>query len=335
MNVDTSKLRETLGGNSFYSVYRQCPRKFFFRYVLGYRPLPDHSPTALALGSAGHEALYMWWKEGNKETALEHGMDVLEALNVQNKDKEPCKERLAAGFLGAIAELEELLGEGWEVVEYEKTHVCAEYDIEIAYKPDVILKKDSEYLIVDYKWTSRTPNEYDAGVRNSEQPYLYMWQYGLENNIKSVNIFWRTLVIQTKYYKTKPVLVDVELMPEILQDESRVMEYEGKLALDTSGDIIRSMSSLEDLFKSVYEGVKLFENTPRQGPYLFPRNVSRDCNTCPFVGYCSSLTYRVSEIGANAYKLPFELDEWKLKGYTDYYFQNGKLPEQYIKEDEQ
>lgn len=54
------------------SVFRTCPRKFYFQYVKGLGS--KHTPEPLVRGGAIHKALATWYTEGNSERAIQSAL---------------------------------------------------------------------------------------------------------------------------------------------------------------------------------------------------------------------------------------------------------------------
>lgn len=54
--------------NTMISAYRECPRKFFFRHNNGWTG-DGGTAIELVFGLAWHEAMNVWWTNGNVQEA--------------------------------------------------------------------------------------------------------------------------------------------------------------------------------------------------------------------------------------------------------------------------
>lgn len=93
------EMRESPAGRSVMSLYQECPRKFYFRYVLGWRAKDISDP--LALGSAVHEAQEVFYKNNfNYSKCFDRGMEVIMDLNPLLKEKVASALHIWNGFIG-------------------------------------------------------------------------------------------------------------------------------------------------------------------------------------------------------------------------------------------
>jgi len=80
------EMRESSAGNSIMSLFQSCPRKFYFRYVLGWRDTRLTDP--LAMGSAIHEAQECFYKNNfNYNMCIDRGLEVINDLNPLLREK--------------------------------------------------------------------------------------------------------------------------------------------------------------------------------------------------------------------------------------------------------
>lgn len=68
---------ESRSGFHYINLYQCCPRKFYLRYVKGWKPI--HTPAPLIQGSAFHEGKATWYKKKSEKQAIEMGLAVVES----------------------------------------------------------------------------------------------------------------------------------------------------------------------------------------------------------------------------------------------------------------
>lgn len=80
MATDNEELRESSAGNSIISLFMECPRKWYFRYVLGWRTTGISIP--LCVGSAVHEGQEVFYKNNfNFDKGFDRAMQVINDLD--------------------------------------------------------------------------------------------------------------------------------------------------------------------------------------------------------------------------------------------------------------
>lgn len=93
------EMRESPAGRSVMSLYQECPRKWYFRYVLGWRAKALADP--LALGSAVHEAQEVFYNTNfNYDKCIDRGLEVIKDLNPLLTDKLASALHIWHGFIG-------------------------------------------------------------------------------------------------------------------------------------------------------------------------------------------------------------------------------------------
>lgn len=70
------KRRESASGFHYANLYQCCPRKFYLRYIKGWRP--KYVPMPLVQGSAFHEGKAVWYRKKSEKQAIQAGLDVLD-----------------------------------------------------------------------------------------------------------------------------------------------------------------------------------------------------------------------------------------------------------------
>lgn len=93
------EMRESPAGRSVMSLYQECPRKWYFRYVLGWRTNTLTDP--LAMGSAVHEAQEVFYENNfDYGKCIDRGLEVINDLNPLLKDKVASALHIWNGFIG-------------------------------------------------------------------------------------------------------------------------------------------------------------------------------------------------------------------------------------------
>lgn len=93
------EMRESPAGRSIMSLYQECPRKWYFKYVLGWKTKGVSAP--LAMGSALHEGQEVFYKENfNFSKAFDRSMEVINEIDPLLKEKTASAFHIWHGFLG-------------------------------------------------------------------------------------------------------------------------------------------------------------------------------------------------------------------------------------------
>jgi len=70
------KRQESSSGFHYINLYQCCPRKFYLRYVKGWRP--KFTPAPLIQGSAFHEGKATWYQKKSEKKAIEMAIGIVE-----------------------------------------------------------------------------------------------------------------------------------------------------------------------------------------------------------------------------------------------------------------
>ena len=84
------KRRESPSGFHYINLYQCCPRKFYLRYVKGWRP--KYTAIPLIQGSAFHEGKAAWYLKKSEKKAIEVGMGIVEESRKEFEDPEGYRE---------------------------------------------------------------------------------------------------------------------------------------------------------------------------------------------------------------------------------------------------
>lgn len=99
MTEKKEEMRESPAGRSIMSLYQDCPRKWYFRYVIGWRTTAISDP--LAMGSAVHEGQEAFYNNNfNYNKCLDRAFEVINDLNPLLKNKVASALHIWNGFTG-------------------------------------------------------------------------------------------------------------------------------------------------------------------------------------------------------------------------------------------
>lgn len=294
--VKAHSMREGLGGGHFYDTFRACPRKWFLKYVLGFKERTFGK--ALNYGSAVHEAFSEFYKDWNKDTLISVTLQRIDEardkycklIDYQN-DKNKAVDSLTEWYsrFGVSDK------ETFDVVENEQEHVgTLTNGLEFRIRPDRIMreKRTGNVYIFDTKTTGMGIVNMFNKTANSDQPTGYTKfikpKYG--DNFKG----WITDCLYSRQSRHQ-----CERSTPVTIDKDRELLWEVGL-----------MSDIEDLTNR-YELYKTGEFPPE---YLFPpRRVACSTWGCPYQSICNK---RVD--GESCHQdLGFDVDEWLENKYVD------------------
>lgn len=145
--------------NSSFCCYRNCPRKYYYRYVLGRRrPGGDYSP-ALALGTAVHDWLDWLYTEGIDERQLFS----FQPPRLPGSDLEPKEQLIATAMVAGY--LNRWQNDSWQVraalceYEFRVPLPINGVNVELAGKFDMVAWHDDNRI---YLWEHKTAGRIDG-----------------------------------------------------------------------------------------------------------------------------------------------------------------------------
>lgn len=194
--IDTSKL----------NAYNTCPRKYFFRYILGWRPtVPSHD---LLFGDAFHlglETIYNHWKTTNTNgytyDLLLKAYDVF--LNryresYPEETDEDMSPKNPENYMTTLIQYAEKYAADSFKVEYVEVagHLPVAGTFDIYFRLDTIIKEAHGYLILEHKtskWdTARWASTFDFALQLGTSQHALKALYGPDAQGIIVNgVFFR------------------------------------------------------------------------------------------------------------------------------------------------
>ena len=284
--------RESPAGYHFYSSYQDCPKKWFFKYIMGL--LPYHTGPALIYGAAIHEAMEEYYNNMNEPNIREKmvicAQNHLDSRQDEFKKPSDYQERILKAesmlnkWYDTWAEKDKL---EWDVLEVEKQH-------EIKFGPnDELLmtirvdclkrnKITREVAVFDAKTTSWSVCKAVQGCEQKDQMTAYIW------GINKVYPELKCHVAIPDIIYQRGSVVKAERPVEIYRDQFDLNAFE----LEMYGLINEISQKVEDL-----------KNYPR--PLLFPRHGAHCENYgCEYKDICRA-NIRMGDLPVG-----FTRDEW-------------------------
>lgn len=174
--------RESPSGFHFYSTYRNCPRSWYLKYVLGLRP--QFTPTPLLFGGAIHEAISVFYQNNlNLPMAVREFREQMQDRRPEYQDLEKFTDDFNRG-----QPLLEKWASRWEahdqdvykVLEVEHEHQVAlgpDNEFTFTVRPDRVLKskKTGVVYVCETKTTSWSLQRMFASTEKSDQVTSYIW----------------------------------------------------------------------------------------------------------------------------------------------------------------
>jgi hypothetical protein len=175
-------MRESPSGYHFYSLYLECPRCWYLKYVLGLKPRFTSSP--LIFGGCLHEAIETYYKQGkDNQKARRRFEETLTSRKGEYEKLDKFDEDFARGpkmldeWHKTWSRYDDDL---YEVIEIEEEHefrIGPNGDYLFTVRPDrVCRRKDSGlYEVFDVKTTSWSASRSFLGAEEGDQMTSYLW----------------------------------------------------------------------------------------------------------------------------------------------------------------
>jgi len=289
--------RESSAGSHFYGTYRDCGRKFFLKYVLGYRP--TRTAKALIFGGVMHEAIAAYYLSMQRdiEATIEFFLREL-----ADREEEFLKEEdlITSRTLGPayLKSWHTTWGEYDERI-YDVVEVEEPYEIKLGPNEDYIFtvrldrvmreKATKRYVVFDTKTTGWSLDGTFKSVNAMDQMTSYIWA------INKVHPEWNV----------------TDAIPDIIY--GRASKVEGRapsVKCERPGEIYRDSYSQAQfeigIFGTILEVSQKVDNLDEYpGEMLFPRNGS----TCAKFG-CEYLDICRTKVDPNRVPVTFDRDPW-------------------------
>lgn len=297
-------MREGLGGGHFYDLFRSCPRKWFFKYVLGLKE--RNTGKALIYGSAVHEAFSEFYKDWNKDTLIQCALERLEESRdkyFKLMDYQRDKNRAVDSLTMWYSQFGQYDRETFDILENEEEHVgTLANGLEFRIRPDRVMREKStgNVYIFDTKTTGVGVEKMFEKTEKSDQPTCYT------KFIKPLYGDQFSGWITDCLYSRQSVHRCDRSLPVVVDDD-RLNTWELGL-----------MSDIEDLTNRYW----LYKNGQLPSTYLFPpRKGACSVWGCPYSDICDK---NITE-GINHNDLGFDKDDWLENKYVDTLMSENKI----------
>ena len=284
--VKEEKRRESPSGFHFYSLYRECPRKHFIKYGLGF--VPQFTGKALIFGGSVHEAIAYYYNNWTvpADTLINRTLKAFEKDLLSRKDE----YENPADYEDDLIRGPVLLNE-WHRTWYKydkKNYRLVEVENQrqvplgpndefiLTVRPDRVFEEKSSKLkiVPDVKTTGYSIDASFKTAEAQDQMTSYLWALDkMEPKWRMGECFIDILFVRKSRAKN----------PKSLYGEPKA---------ERPGTIYRDADALDQfelgLFGTIMEVSQKYENLPDFHPeILFPRN-GKDCSmfTCPYADIC-------------------------------------------------
>lgn len=160
---------ERVFDSSAMKTFARCPRKYYWRYVRDLVP-QHYNPAPLNFGTAIHEALRVWYEEGDMEKAIKVFHAIWEDRFGDNKRTHEKGEKLLRSYADEYpSEQFKIIGEpetGWTVDILGEDYVG---------RFDLVVKWGSDYYVFDHKTASRMGSSYYNRFNPDLSTIGYTW----------------------------------------------------------------------------------------------------------------------------------------------------------------
>lgn len=283
---ELEEMRESPAGSSQLSLFAQCPRSWFYKYIRGFRHVGPVS--ALNLGSATHEAQEVFYLTGSLDKALARGQEILIKSDYDLESNE--MKRLNA-TLPAWAEaygFDDLNNESVVAVEHElNLKLFNGYTMTV--RLDALMIDEQGLFIRDTKSTGGNVSQTMRQYMHSPQPVLYIEAVNQSDIAQKETLQgWRTDIIASRVNKAS-VRVDC---------------HRSDLVMPTADRIKDVKIYYTDLTDRIASAIIAYESgTPEE--ICFPANISNCINYNRLCDHSAHCHQRPTNTPGG-----FELDPW-------------------------
>jgi len=261
------------------NLYQCCPRKFYYRFLLRWRP--KHLASPLALGSAFHEAKAAWYMGKKYKASFDVGMNVLAESKLELDNLETYNslvfrfEGLFSGWVGEFGENDHREFE-YLAVEKELKVPVRNTGFIMARRPDAVVRSRHSGLvfIMETKTSGFSHRLTSEAVYYGDQATSYLWGVEKVMGVKPYAVqpdiaYWNKQSVDPNNRKfIRPDLV--------FRSEARIAEFEA-----FTGQLFSEITQKANAVKQGFDGPTLF---PRNSYYCLsfstPCEYAEICGTC-------------------------------------------------------
>ncbi len=263
--------RESPSGYHYYALFKECPRKWYIKYVLGL--VPQFTAPPLIFGGAIHEAVAMYYQKGFDLDVLVNGFRA-ELTARKDEYESPAKflEDIEKGTI--MLDTWASTWRDWdreriEILEIETEYTIpigpAERQFDFTIRPDRVVRRldDGKILLPDVKTTGWSVDKTMDNARRDDQLTSYIWGYNKTHEEKA-----EAAQVDVMYARGR--VTDAQRSEDIIVTRFAQQQFE---------------MGLYGLITDITQKVLALEKYP--WPLLFPRN-ARVCGMfgCEYEPIC-------------------------------------------------
>ena len=197
--------------------FKECPRKYFYRMVLGRTSPAGKWESVFAWGSAIHKFLEVLYETGDAGAAMQQGLTIFRAPSNPSFEFQS-KERLITNFAKLLNMYKEETKNGVirvEAIEQPFNMIFAD-GISIGGRFDQLIRWNGRTWIRDWKTTSKQLSYFKQGLEPNDQAIRYVYaasclQHGMDENGYPNRVI--DGVLFTAIYNTKTVVAEIQGVP--------------------------------------------------------------------------------------------------------------------------
>ena len=197
--------------------FKECPRKYFYRMVLGRTSPAGKWESVSAWGSAIHKFLEVLYETGDAGAATAAGFTIFRAPSNPSFEFQS-KERLITNFAKLLNMYKEETKNGVirvEAIEQPFNMIFAD-GISIGGRFDQLIRWNGRTWIRDWKTTSKQLSYFKQGLEPNDQAIRYIYaasclQHGVDENGYPNRVI--DGVLFTAIYNTKTVVAEIQGVP--------------------------------------------------------------------------------------------------------------------------
>ena len=175
----TEVRRESSAGYHFMTEYRDCPRKWFLHYMLGFQP--RYTAPPLLFGRLWHEVLEFWYHSQNVGEALSYGGTVFDEIEHEYKYKEDFqkdKEKFPGLLQAWVTKIGQKQVKAYEILELEvPCEGVLPNGMRMTGRLDGVARNriSDSVVILEHKTTGYSLSKMAESVEAEDQVTCYAW----------------------------------------------------------------------------------------------------------------------------------------------------------------
>lgn len=284
---------ESASGFHFINLYQCCPRKFYMRYVKGWRPKAVGKP--LVLGGAFHEGKAAWYLGKSEKASIRKAMEYVELF--KDKMEGADEGERTANYEEVLFRVENLLHYWIERIgqtdrlQYKPIAIEEEMTVPIEGTPYVMTMRQDGILhdkanglniILETKTSSFSHRVTKEAVYYGDQATCYLW--GVKKQKPKLNIY--------------AVMPDIAYWNKTTRDVNNIQFIRGDLVFRNDYQLKLFENSMKQLFTETTQKIQALKQG-YDADILFPRN-SYYClsysKVCEYANVCQQNVQKMRKV---------------------------------------